>query len=120
VTPAFERGCATLTSKKMDILDQREMVRNYKRKTDELKLEPRMEYDNHALAIVRHESNMNQYSNSNKNYGGGQNTVSLPILPHIKNGGSNDMSNDNSHFNSNFNITQQKMSRNMTENRLQT
>lgn len=27
VTPAFERGCATLTSKKMDILDQREMVR---------------------------------------------------------------------------------------------
>jgi len=60
-------------------------------------------------------------NNSNKNYGGGQNTVSLPILPHIKNnGGSNDMSNDNSHFNSNFNITQQKMSRNMTENRLQT
>jgi len=28
VTPAFERGCATLTSKKMEILDQKEMIRN--------------------------------------------------------------------------------------------
>lgn len=58
VTPAFERGCATLTSKRMEILDQKEMVRNYKRKTDEMKLEPRMDYEAHSTAIVRFQSNV--------------------------------------------------------------
>lgn len=65
VTPAFERGCATLTSKKMEILDQKEMIRNYKRKTDELKLEPRMDYDSHSTAIVRHQYSVNNMQRSN-------------------------------------------------------
>eukprot|EP00341_Mesodinium_pulex_P003512 CAMPEP_0116913624 /NCGR_PEP_ID=MMETSP0467-20121206/16815_1 /TAXON_ID=283647 /ORGANISM="Mesodinium pulex, Strain SPMC105" /LENGTH=94 /DNA_ID=CAMNT_0004589875 /DNA_START=433 /DNA_END=717 /DNA_ORIENTATION=+ len=37
VTPAFERGCPTLNAKKMQILDQKEYVRSFKRKTDEPK-----------------------------------------------------------------------------------
>jgi len=117
VTPAFERGCATLVSKKMEILDQREMVRNYKRKTDELKLEPRMDYEAHSTAIVRHQSNVSniqrstEYSRNTYN-----NQVSLPMLPHINEGSNNRQSN----FNTNLNSTQDRhMARNMTENRLQ-
>jgi len=37
VTPAFERGCPTIVSRRMKIENSKDIVRTFKRKTDEAK-----------------------------------------------------------------------------------